>query len=110
MVVASGHPPVAPCAEAQLSVRHGREAVTCYEAAFGVQACFRRGGTDELPGGVAQLEAGSTRFWVEGGVHPVAGVYGWLLGRVVDPFGHHREIGRPLGPWPSADGDGKERP
>lgn len=22
--------------------------------------------------------------------------YGWLLGRVVDPFGHHWEIGRPL--------------
>jgi PhnB protein len=28
--------------------------------------------------------------------------YGWLLGRVVDPFGHHWEIGRPLGPWPPA--------
>ena len=37
-------------------------------------------------------------------------VYGWLLGRVVDPFGQHREIGRPLGPWPPAGGDGKERP
>jgi PhnB protein len=23
--------------------------------------------------------------------------YGWRLGRVVDPFGHHWEIGRPLG-------------
>jgi PhnB protein len=22
--------------------------------------------------------------------------YGWRLGRVVDPFGHHWEIGRPL--------------
>jgi PhnB protein len=22
--------------------------------------------------------------------------YGWHLGRVVDPFGHHWEIGRPL--------------
>lgn len=29
--------------------------------------------------------------------------YGWLLGRIVDPFGHHWEIGRPLGPWPSAE-------
>ncbi|MDQ6900875.1 MAG: VOC family protein [Candidatus Dormibacteraeota bacterium] len=28
--------------------------------------------------------------------------YGWLLGRIVDPFGHHWEIGRPLGPWPPA--------
>ena len=24
--------------------------------------------------------------------------YGWRLGRVVDPFGHHWEIGRPLTP------------
>ena len=23
--------------------------------------------------------------------------YGWLVGRVVDPFGHHWEIGKPLG-------------
>jgi len=22
--------------------------------------------------------------------------YGWRIGRVVDPFGHHWEIGRPL--------------
>jgi PhnB protein len=26
----------------------------------------------------------------------VADEYGWRLGRVVDPFGHHWEIGRPL--------------
>lgn len=26
--------------------------------------------------------------------------YGWRLGRVVDPFGHHWEIGKPLG-WAS---------
>jgi len=29
-------------------------------------------------------------------VHAVAEAYGWRLGRVVDPFGHHWEIGRPL--------------
>ena len=29
-------------------------------------------------------------------VAPVADAYGWLLGRIVDPFGHHWEIGRPL--------------
>jgi len=29
-------------------------------------------------------------------VHPVGEEYGWRLGRVVDPFGHHWEIGRPL--------------
>jgi PhnB protein len=27
----------------------------------------------------------------------VADGYGWRLGRIVDPFGHHWEIGRPLG-------------
>jgi PhnB protein len=27
---------------------------------------------------------------------PVTNAYGWRLGRVVDPFGHHWEIGRPL--------------
>jgi PhnB protein len=39
----------------------------------------------------------------------VAEVYGWLLGRVVDPFGHHWEIGRPIGPWPPTDRVGEER-
>jgi PhnB protein len=29
-------------------------------------------------------------------VHAVGEAHGWRLGRVVDPFGHHWEIGRPL--------------
>lgn len=29
-------------------------------------------------------------------VLPVANQYGWRLGRIVDPFGHHWEIGKPL--------------
>jgi PhnB protein len=29
-------------------------------------------------------------------VYPVGEEYGWRLGRVVDPFGHHWEIGCPL--------------
>ena len=29
-------------------------------------------------------------------VSPVSNQYGWRLGRVVDPFGHHWEIGKPL--------------
>jgi len=29
-------------------------------------------------------------------VVPVADQYGWHLGRIVDPFGHHWEIGKPL--------------
>jgi PhnB protein len=29
-------------------------------------------------------------------VRPVSNEYGWRLGRIVDPFGHHWEIGKPL--------------
>ncbi|MBZ5725487.1 MAG: VOC family protein [Acidobacteriia bacterium] len=29
-------------------------------------------------------------------VHPVDNQYGWRLGRIADPFGHHWEIGKPL--------------
>jgi PhnB protein len=36
------------------------------------------------------LAAGAREIW------PVREDYGWRLGRVVDPFGHHWEIGRPL--------------
>jgi PhnB protein len=31
---------------------------------------------------------------------PVAEEYGWLLGRIVDPFGHEWELGHPVGDWP----------
>ena len=48
-----------------------------------------------LAGAVA---AGSTE------VYPVAEVHGWRVGRIVDPFGHHWEIGKPLIPWPPPDG------
>jgi PhnB protein len=30
--------------------------------------------------------------------------HGWLLGRIVDPFGHRWEIGKPLVEWPPAGG------
>ncbi len=33
-------------------------------------------------------------------VYPVGDAHGWRLGRIVDPFGHHWEIGKPLAPWP----------
>lgn len=36
------------------------------------------------------ISAGATQ------VYPVGEEYGWRLGRVVDPFGHHWEIGRPV--------------
>lgn len=38
------------------------------------------------------LAAGATQVW------PVHEDYGWRLGRLVDPFGHHWEIGKPLPP------------
>jgi PhnB protein len=30
----------------------------------------------------------------------LADEHGWRLGRIIDPFGHEWEIGKPLGPWP----------
>jgi len=36
------------------------------------------------------VTAGATVVW------PVSNQYGWRLGRIVDPFGHHWEIGKPL--------------
>jgi PhnB protein len=35
-------------------------------------------------------------------IAPVGEEHGWRLGRIADPFGHHWEIGTPLGPWPPA--------
>jgi PhnB protein len=36
------------------------------------------------------VTAGATVVW------PVSNQYGWRLGRIVDPYGHHWEIGKPL--------------
>jgi PhnB protein len=36
------------------------------------------------------VTAGATVVW------PVSNQYGWRVGRIVDPFGHHWEIGKPL--------------
>ncbi len=36
------------------------------------------------------VAAGAVVVW------PVSNQYGWRLGRIVDPFGHHWEIGKPL--------------
>ena len=41
---------------------------------------------------------------VEAGARETSAVqdeHGWRLGRIIDPFGHEWEIGRPLGAWPS---------
>jgi PhnB protein len=37
------------------------------------------------------------------GIAPVGEEHGWRIGRIVDPFGHEWEIGRPLGVWPPQD-------
>ena len=31
---------------------------------------------------------------------PIVDEHGWRLGRIVDPFGHEWEIGKPAGAWP----------
>jgi len=36
------------------------------------------------------IAAGATSVW------PVENQHGWRLGRIVDPFGHHWEIGKPM--------------
>jgi PhnB protein len=33
---------------------------------------------------------------------PACDEHGWRLGRIIDPFGHEWEIGKPIGPWPPA--------
>jgi PhnB protein len=42
------------------------------------------------------VEAGAT------GAQAPQDEHGWRLGKVIDPYGHHWEIGRPLGTWPPA--------
>jgi PhnB protein len=42
----------------------------------------------------AALAAGATVTSAAGNEH------GWRLGRIIDPFGQHWEIGTPIGPWP----------
>ena len=44
------------------------------------------------------VDAGATEL------SPVTEEHGWLLGRIVDPFGHEWELGRPLGDWPPPAG------
>jgi PhnB protein len=57
-----------------------------------------KGGTVRIILTVADPDAVFARAITAGAkeVHPVGEDYGWRLGRVVDPFGHHWEIGRPL--------------
>jgi PhnB protein len=116
-----------------LSVRHGKEALEFYKAAFGATEAFLHENGGSV---VAKLEVDGAAFWladespehgnfspetlnggtvrmvltvedpdamfgraVAAGAKVVVAMennYGWRLGRVVDPYGHHWEIGKPL--------------
>ena len=60
------------------------------------------GGTTRMLLTVADPDAVVQRALAVGAteVRAVTDEHGWRVGRIVDPFGHHWEIGRPLGPWP----------
>jgi PhnB protein len=77
-----------------LSVRNGARAVDFYKTAFGAIEVYRV----EDPAGNVVADAMFARALAAGAreVFPVSQAHGWRLGRVVDPFGHHWEIGRPL--------------
>ena len=57
------------------------------------------GGTVRMVMVVSDPDAAIARAVLAGAqvVWPMQEQHGWRLGRVVDPFGHHWEIGRPLG-------------
>ena len=50
---------------------------------------------DDPPAAVDRAVAHGAREVV-----PVSEHHGWLYGRIEDPYGHHWEIGKPLGAWP----------
>jgi len=104
-----------------LSVRNSAQAVEFYKAAFGAIARLSVDGAefwvaDESPehfnfspeslGGstvrviltVSDPDAMFKRALKAGAsqVYPVSEGHGWRVGRVVDPYGHHWEIGRPI--------------
>jgi PhnB protein len=95
---------------ALLNVRRCAEAIDFYTRAFGATIISRIDAPDGSV--VAQLSIGQSVFWLADDPHAAfdraiaAGAtsvspirdesYGWRIGRVVDPFGHHWEIGRPL--------------
>ena len=56
------------------------------------------GGTVRMVMIVSDPDAAFARAIAAGGtvVWPVDNKYGWRLGRMADPFGHHWEIGKPL--------------
>jgi len=96
-----------------LTVRNSSQAVEFYKAAFGAVEVFRLGPDESV---IARLSVDGAEFSVRiiftvadpdavfaraikagaSQVYRVHDEHGWRLGRVVDPYGHHWEIGRPL--------------
>jgi PhnB protein len=107
-----------------LSVRSGARAVEFYKSAFGATELYRV--EDPGGAVVSQLSVDGAEFWLSDEtlvgstarmiltvadpdavvararaagareIFAVGEAHGWRLGRVVDPFGHHWEIGRRL--------------
>src|SRR5580658_8209282 len=50
------------------------------------------------------VDAGATEKSAVGAEH------GWRIGRIVDPFGHEWEVGKPIGPWPPSYNDSSSNP
>lgn len=92
-----------------LSVPDATAALVFYRAAFGAVDVERH----EFDGvvQVAQLWIGGADFWIQNDpdavfarairvgateVYAMQDAHGWHIGRMVDPFGHHWEIGRRL--------------
>ena len=101
--MADAHQPVETRIVAQLSVGDASFWVSDEAPAHGNFS------PESLGGGSVRLllvvddpDAAIERARVAGAVvmYPAADEHGWRLGRVVDPFGHEWEIGRPLGTWP----------
>ena len=109
-----------------LTIRHAAQAVAFYQAAFGAEELHR----NTYPDGriVAELAVAGARFRVADEAPEASNLspqaldgttvrlnllvadqpYGLRQGRLADPYGHHRLIGRPLhgpsGAWARADG------
>jgi len=92
-------PPDDPDGVAQLSIRGARFWVSA------ASAPMRRFAPREIDGATGRtlLVVDEPEALVESAVaagaeltSPVGREHGWLVGRIVDPFGHEWEIGRPL--------------
>jgi PhnB protein len=88
---------------AQLQVGDARFWVSqASEAAHRFSPAALRGGTGRQLLVVEDPDAVTARAVGAGATEASAVVeeHGWRVGRIIDPFGHEWEIGRPVGVWP----------